>query len=112
MKKIIFTISVLVSGAAYSQVGIDTETPKATLDVKGKPSDLTKADGIIAPRLKGSELKSKDALYTADQKASLVYVTEALASADTTSKTVNVTSIGYFYFDGNMKIRFQTDPIL
>ncbi|MFC0428342.1 beta strand repeat-containing protein [Chryseobacterium scophthalmum] len=108
MKKIIFTISVLVSGAAYSQVGIDTETPKATLDVKGKPSDLTKADGIIAPRLKGSELKSKDALYTADQKASLVYVTEALASADTTSKTVNVTSIGYFYFDGNIWQKLTT----
>ncbi|WP_404984557.1 beta strand repeat-containing protein [Chryseobacterium sp. M5] len=108
MKKIIFTISVLVSGVAYSQVGIDTETPKATLDVKGKPSDLTKADGIIAPRLKGSELKAKDALYTADQKASLVYVTEALASADTTSKTVNVTSIGYFYFDGNIWQKLTT----
>ncbi|WP_265426661.1 beta strand repeat-containing protein [Chryseobacterium sp. YIM B08800] len=102
MKKIIITIGVLVSGAAYSQVGIDTETPKATLDVKGKPSDVTKADGIIAPRLKGSELKSKDALYTADQKASLVYVTEALASADTTAKTINVTSVGYFYFDGSV----------
>ena len=108
MKKIIFTISVLVSGAAYSQVGIDTETPKATLDVTGKPSDLTKADGIIAPRLKGSELKAKDALYTADQKASLVYVTEALASADTTSKTINVTSIGYFYFDGNIWQKLTT----
>ncbi|MNU12744.1 hypothetical protein D3C71_07750 [compost metagenome] len=67
MKKIIITIGVLVSGAVYSQVGIDTETPKATLDVTGKPSDLTKADGIIAPRLKGSELKAKDALYGADQ---------------------------------------------
>lgn len=108
MKKIIFTISVLVSGAAYSQVGIDTETPKATLDVTGKPSDLTKVDGIIAPRLKGSELKAKDALYIADQKASLVYVTEALASADTTSKTVNVTSIGYFYFDGNIWQKLTT----
>lgn len=108
MKKIIFTISVLVSCTAYSQVGIDTETPKATLDVTGKPSDLTKADGIIAPRLKGSELKAKDALYTADQKASLVYVTEALASADTTSKTINVTSIGYFYFDGNIWQKLTT----
>lgn len=90
------------SCAAYSQVGINTETPKATLEVTGKPSDLTEADGIIAPRLKGSELKAKDALYTANQKASLVYVTEALASANTTAKTVNVTSIGYFYFDGSI----------
>lgn len=102
MRKIIFTIGVLSSCAVYSQVGINTETPKATLEVTGKPSDLTEADGIIAPRLKGSELKAKDALYTANQKASLVYVTEALASANTTAKTINVTSIGYFYFDGSI----------
>ena len=102
MKKIIISIGVLMSCAAYSQVGIDTETPKATLDVTGKPTDFSKADGIIAPRLTGSELKAKDVLYTVDQKASLVYVTEALVASDTTSKTVNVTSIGYFYFDGNV----------
>ncbi|MFL9833976.1 hypothetical protein [Chryseobacterium terrae] len=108
MKKIIFTISVLASCAAYSQVGINTEEPKATLDVTGKPTDLTKTDGIIAPRLKGSELKGKDALYGTDQKASLVYVTEALAASDTTSKTVNVTSTGYFYFDGNVWQKLNT----
>lgn len=102
MKRIIFTIGVLVSGVAYSQVGINTETPKATLDVTGKPLDLTKVDGLIAPRLKGSELKAKDALYTDEQKASLVYVTEALAASGTSSKTVNVTSVGYFYFDGSV----------
>lgn len=108
MKKIIFTIGVLVSGAAYSQVGINTEIPKATLDVTGNPSDLSKTDGIIAPRLKGAELKAKDALYGADQNASLVYVTEALAIADTSSKTVNVTSIGYFYFDGSIWQKLST----
>lgn len=98
----------MISGFAYAQVGIDTELPKATLDVTGKPSDLTKTDGIIAPRLKGSELKAKDALYTVDQKASLVYITEPLAASDTTSKTVNVTSIGYFYFDGNVWQKLNT----
>lgn len=102
MKKIIFTIGVLMSCAVYSQVGINTEIPKATLDVAGKPSDITAVDGIIAPKLKGSELKAKDALYTDEQKASLVYVTEPLDASETTAKTVNVTSIGYFYFDGSI----------
>ncbi len=102
MKTQFFTIMLFSSVLAYSQVGIDTETPKATLDVVGKPTDLTKIDGLIAPRLKGSELKAKDALCGADQKASLVYVSEALAASDTTAKTINVTSIGYFYFDGNI----------
>ncbi|MCS3870400.1 hypothetical protein J3D55_003316 [Chryseobacterium ginsenosidimutans] len=82
--------------------------PKATLDVTGNPSDLSKVDGIIAPRLKGDELKAKDALYGTDQNASLVYVTEPLAVADTSSKTINVTSIGYFYFDGNIWQKLRT----
>ncbi|MCD1115523.1 autotransporter outer membrane beta-barrel domain-containing protein [Chryseobacterium turcicum] len=102
MKKQIFTILLFSSVLAYSQVGINTETPKATLDVTGKPSDISKIDGLIAPRLTGLELKAKDALYGAEQNATLIYVTEALVASDTSSKTANVTSIGYFYFDGNI----------
>ena len=86
MKKQIFTIALLCSGLAYSQVGIDTETPKATLDVTGKPTDMSKIDGFIVPRLAGTELKAKDALYGADQNAALIYVTTPLASADTSAK--------------------------
>ena len=102
MKKQIFTIALLCSGLAYSQVGIDTETPKATLDVAGKPTDMSKIDGFIVPRLAGTELKAKDALYGADQNAALIYVTTPLASADTSAKTINVTSSGYYFFDGNI----------
>jgi|GEM_PF-1533285 len=101
MKKQIFTIALFCSGLAYSQVGIDTETPKATLDVTGKPTDISKIDGFIVPRLSGTELKAKDALYGADQNAALIYVTTPLASADTSAKTINVTSSGYYFFDGN-----------
>jgi len=103
MKKNIILLSALLSSVAfYSQVGINTETPNATLDVTGKPSDLSKTDGIIAPRLKGSELKAKDSNYASQQTGAIVYVTEALAAVDTTAKTVNVTSMGYYYFDGNI----------
>lgn len=96
-----FPIAVLMlfSTAAFAQVGINTAIPKATLDVMATASDVTKTDGFIAPRLKGSELKAKDALYTANQDAAIVYVTEALAAADVTDLTTNVTSIGYYYFD-------------
>ncbi|WP_315053144.1 hypothetical protein [Chryseobacterium indoltheticum] len=101
MKKQIFTIALFCSSLAYSQVGIDTETPKATLDVTGKPTDMSKIDGFLVPRLSGTELKAKDALYGADQNAALIYVTTPLASADTSAKTINVTSSGYYFFDGN-----------
>ena len=102
MKKLILSAGILTSAAVYSQVGIDTETPKATLQVMAKASDLTKADGIIAPRLTGSELQAKDAAYGTNQNAALVYVTSPLDSSEVSPKTANVTSTGYFYFDGNI----------
>ena len=98
-KNIILLGALIISGVAYSQVGIDTDTPKATLDIKASPTSTTKIDGLIAPRLKGSELKTNDTKYTSDQDGAIVYVTEALASANTSPKTANVTSIGYYYFD-------------
>lgn len=61
------------------------------------PSIPTRIDGFIAPRLKGSELKVKDGLYTTAQDGTIVYVTEAVSGV--TDKTTNVTSIGYYYFD-------------
>lgn len=85
---------------AYAQegrVGINTSNPAATLDVVASPSVPTRIDGFIAPRLKGSELKSKNSLYTSDQDGTIVYVTEAVAITD--DKTTNVTTIGYYYFD-------------
>ena len=99
-KNTILLGALFVSGIAFSQVGINTDSPKATLDVVSSPSDITKTDGFIAPRLKGSELKVKDALYSANQTGAIVYVTEALTSSATSPKTINVTMVGYFYFDG------------
>jgi hypothetical protein len=102
MKKNFILSSILISGFAFSQMGINTETPGATLDVTATPGDLTKTDGLIAPRLKGSELKAKDANYDTPQIGAIVYITEALAAVDTTTKTANVTTLGYFYFDGSI----------
>lgn len=104
MKKHIILLGALtISSIAYSQVGINTETPKATLDVVASPDKATLVDGFIAPRLKGNELKAKDALYTADQTGTIIYATEA--AAPTTAKTVNVTEAGYYYFDGTVWVK-------
>ncbi|BAP31231.1 uncharacterized protein CHSO_2194 [Chryseobacterium sp. StRB126] len=100
-KNIILLGTLLISGFALSQVGVNTATPQATFDIVGASTNTAKTDGLIAPRLKGSELKAKDALYTAAQTGAIVYVTEALASTGTTTKTANVTTVGYFYFDGS-----------
>ena len=99
-KIFIAAVFLTISGTAFAQegrVGINTSTPAATLDVVASPTVPTRIDGFIAPRLKGTELQSKNALYTAAQDGAIVYVTEVLTATD--DKTLNVTSIGYYYFD-------------
>lgn len=97
MKKIFIIALILTFAMHFSQVGIDIEEPKASLHVFGKPTDLQKADGIIAPRLTGNQLKTKDALYGIDQNATFVYATSA--ASPTSAKTVEVTKAGYYYYD-------------
>lgn len=96
--KILFAV-LLIPCALFSQVGIDNDSPKATLDIKASPTNTNKVDGLIAPRLKASELKTNNSKYNADQDGAIVYITEALAPDNTDNKTVNLTDIGYYYFD-------------
>ena len=92
-----------VATTAFAQtgrVGVNTETPAATLDVAGKPAITTVVDGVIVPRLTGDQLKAKDAVYLAAQTGAIVYATAA--AAPTTAKTINVTAAGQYYFDGTV----------
>lgn len=100
--KYLFLPIALISIYSYSQVGINEETPNATLDVAASPADMTKVDGVIAPRLTGDELAAKDVLYEAPQTGAIVYATAAVST--TTTKTTNVTAAGYYYFDGTVWI--------
>ena len=89
------TAFLILSGTLLAQegsVGINTASPAATLDVVASPTITTRIDGFIAPRLTGSELQAKDALYTTAQDAAIVYATAPVTT--TTDKTINVTSIG------------------
>ena len=70
MKKFILISAITTGSFFYAQVGINNDAPKATLDVVGAPSDATKFDGIIAPRISGDNLRAKT--YTTDQTGALV----------------------------------------
>ena len=94
------------------RVGINTMSPKTTLDVSGKTdgsgnlltNDIT---GPQAPRLTRSELTAKgDTLYGTDQKGALVYITD-ISAGDTNSQRVNITSTGYYYFDGSVWVKVE-----
>jgi hypothetical protein len=99
MNKFLAALFIVVCvGLAHAQVGIGTTNPQTTLQVVGDPGVATIADGVMAPRLTGNELKAKDAVYGTDEIGALVYITSAVTGP--TTKTANVLSVGYYYFDG------------
>ena len=110
--KFLALVNVMFTAVLYAQVGIGTETPKSTLDVVGIPNETLSVDGIMAPRLTGTQLKSKDNVYTTDQKGAIVYVISGLLVSDTTPKTTNVTTEGYYYFDGTIWQKYATGSSL
>ncbi|AZA78075.1 hypothetical protein EG347_11375 [Chryseobacterium sp. G0186] len=106
MKIKLFYLAILFAGNAFNaQIGINTNSPQATLDVVGSAADTNKFDGIIAPRLTGLELNAKN--YTDAQTGAMVYVT--VAESAPTGQTVNVVSPGYYYFDGKLWSGLSTD---
>lgn len=67
MKKFLLTATMLVGFVAIAQaqqgrVGINTTTPASTLDVVGAPTDATKPDALLVPRLTRGQLQAKDAV--------------------------------------------------
>lgn len=94
----------LLSLSAYSQVGINTTTPQSTFDVTGAPTDAAKLDGILAPRITGVQLRAKN--YTNAQQGALVYVSTADTAPE--GQTVNVTSSGYYFFNGTIWVKINS----
>lgn len=95
MKKFLSLSSIILANAFNAQVGINTEIPKATLDVS-LPSTYNNgsAAGITFPQLSGDQI---EAIATNDLKAgTLVYATQA-----STNTIKDVDSIGYWYWTGD-----------
>lgn len=82
----------------HAQVGINNTAPQATLDITAKTTDGSKAEGFIAPRLTGDQIKAADTQYNLAQKGTVVYATAAVTASSI--KTSNITIEGYYYFDG------------
>ncbi len=77
-------------------MGVNTPLPQVTLDVAVKPDVTTSLDGLRAPQITGAQLRAKT--YTDAQTGALVYVSEADTAP--AGQTVDVTSVGYYYFNG------------
>ncbi|UTX48888.1 fibrobacter succinogenes major paralogous domain-containing protein [Chryseobacterium sp. MA9] len=104
-KILFFSAGLFLATGAYGQVGINTPTPRATLDVTAKIIDGTAPEGIIAPRLTGDALFAAGSgttpQYGNDQDGAIVYVTQAVSPGNDTGQTANIDAPGYYYFDAS-----------
>ena len=98
MKRIISILSVLAISHINGQVGINTNTPKATLDLNKTAASTP--DGMLTVRMTGTELAAKDNLYGADQNSTVVYVTAVPGTS--TSKTSNITTPGFYFYNNSI----------
>ncbi|WP_294222785.1 hypothetical protein [uncultured Chryseobacterium sp.] len=108
MKKTIFFAAFTLSALAYSQVGVNTQSPASTFDVSikrdgsGNISDNSLKHGLQAPRLTRTELLANTPIYTSDQNGALIYISDisgAAPAAGTQKESVMAT--GYYYFDAS-----------
>ncbi|WP_162088213.1 hypothetical protein [Chryseobacterium aquaeductus] len=100
MKKIFLTVMILITGFANAQnVGINSDNPLMTFDVNGIASTVSTADGMRAPRITLAQLDAKTG-YNSNHVGALLYVT-SLTGGSTVPATAQVTTIGYYYFDGS-----------
>lgn len=115
MKKVFYSITLVLCTMAFGQIGINSSSPKATLDIVKYPTNVNLADGVIAPRLTGNQLKAKDALYTKTtstidgQTGTVLFITEPVTGTPA-GKTINVTTSGYYYFDGDIWRKLNDSP--
>lgn len=100
MKNILTTISTAIVIFSNAQVGIGTQNPNATLDIKAVKVDGTTAEGMLLPRMSGNEIKNAGNQYQTDQTGTIIYATSKPVTTD--AKTVNITKNGYYFFDGTV----------
>ncbi len=95
---IAFGLNLSFLQAQTGNVGINTDSPKVTLDVAGTPTNATMPDGVVAPRLTGDQLHDKTN-YGEEQNGAFLYVTAKASSNKQTGKTKYVKCSGYYYYD-------------
>lgn len=95
-KKIFFLLTLFISLPFYTQIGINTKDPKATLHIAN--NSKISFQGIIIPNV--SALEASQMVLTIDQYSRLVYIKDG---ADTTmlqtEKMKNVFYPGFYYFN-------------
>ena len=105
MKTLIYFFLSFISISVTGQVGINTQTPETTLEVVGKPNDISHYDGIIPPRITGNQLALKS--YSLSKKGAVVFATAP--ATNLSGQVINISAVGMYYFDGTQWQTFSKE---
>lgn len=105
MKKYLKLGIFLFPVCAYSQVGINTDSPKSTLDIvaKNPTGNTTKAEGLLVPRVDRQRAQSMSGVIA----STLLYIDNA-ATGSQMGTAVNIDAIGYYYYNGTAWVKLST----
>lgn len=100
---IVFTL--LFVNTLNAQIGIGTASPTSTLDVvaSNPTGTSTNVDGILIPRVTRQRAQSMASVPT----STMIYVYDVV-SGTATGITVNVTSVGFYFFNGSIWEKIST----
>lgn len=107
MKKRVILLSALLGTGflAIAQVGINTPTPTSSLDIVATNATGTSSnvDGLLAPRVDRQRALSMASVPV----GTLIYVND-IATGTATGQAINITAIGYYYFESSAWQRITT----
>lgn len=106
MKKNITLTSLLVLNLFFAQVGVNTTSPSATLDVTAKNTSgtTTNVDGLLVPRVDRQRAQSMAAVPT----STMIYVNNIITGTQT-GTAVNINAVGYYYYNGTAWTKLNVD---
>ncbi|WP_336703296.1 hypothetical protein [Chryseobacterium indologenes] len=106
MKKKVLPLAILLLTfcKVHSQVGINTTSPAATLDITAKNATgtSTSVDGVLITRLDRQRAQS----MTGVPASTLIYV-NSVATGSQTGTAVNIDTEGYYYYDGSAWVKLH-----
>ncbi|MBB4805897.1 hypothetical protein HNP38_001169 [Chryseobacterium defluvii] len=101
MKKKLLSLAAILAAfsGAYAQVGINNDSPGASLEITPKTTG-SRPEGILIPRLTGNQIQTMDMQLGMGQNSMLIYATSAVTAP--AGITADLTSPGFYYYNHSL----------